>query len=107
MHNRVFLAFEDFFWLLVCYSELRGSDSFSCCPCVCLRGALQTWWDSTGTALPTVPVRAAGAAPVTQPSTEQVLQPRALLAAVQPPAAGTGSEHHSAAVQGHTHLKHT
>lgn len=51
-------------------------------------------------ALLVVPVLCrAAVAPVTQLSTTQVLQPGALLAAVQPPAAGIGSECHSAAGQ--------
>lgn len=60
----------------------------------------QSLWHSV-TAVPVVPVlwRAAGVAPVTQLSTKQVLQPSAVLAAVQPPAAGFGSECHSAALQ--------
>lgn len=69
------------------YSELPGSDSFSCC--VGLTGALQTWsvrpvWHSV--AVTPLLCRAAGVAPVTQLSTEQVLQPNTLLAAVQHPA---------------------
>lgn len=90
----MFLSFEDFFWLLMSYSKWADSDSFSCCPCVGSAGPLQTWsvWHSVA-AVPVVPVlwRAAGVAPVTQLSTKQVLQPSALLAAVQSPAAGFGS----------------
>lgn len=105
MHTECSWYLGFFFWLLMSYSKLPGSDSSSSCPCVGLTGALQTWsmpplWHSVA-ALPILPVlcRAAGVAPVTQLSTKQTVQPSALLAAVQPSAAGIGSECHRAAEQ--------